>query len=231
MISVIIPTFNEEQALPNTLRHLLRESGNYEVFVVDGGSTDRTPEIIHAEPRITCLHAPKGRAVQMNAGAQRAIQVQNHPDNWLLFLHADTILPHGALQHLNALETGLSCQAGGFFHQFSGSDWRLRLVSWLDNLRCLTSRVIYGDQALFVRQGLFERLQGFPNQYFLEDVAFSEKLIRHVKPILLTPPAMTDSRKFIQMGIWRSLVRVLAIILCVELRLPFFPRTFFQDIR
>ncbi len=213
------------------LDHLLRQPGTYHVFVVDGGSTDRTPEIIQAEPRITPLNAPKGRAAQMNTGAYQAIQERNHPNNWLFFLHADTILPQGALQHLNALETDLSCQAGGFFHQFSGSDWRLRLVSRLNNFRCRRSRIIYGDQALFVRQGLFERLGGFPDQSFLEDIVFSERLLQHVKPILLNPPVVTDSRKFVKMGIWRSLVRVLVIILCVQFRLPFVPRTFSQDVR
>jgi glycosyltransferase involved in cell wall biosynthesis len=171
------------------------------------------------------MMAPKGRASQMNAGAAQA------SGEWLLFLHADTVLPDGALLQLNKLEKDHAVQAGGFMHQFSGDDWRLQLISFLDNFRCTRSRIIYGDQALFVRRALFERLGGFPDQPVLEDVAFCEKLIKTTNPLLLSPPVVTDARKFITMGIWRSFVRVLLIILHVEYRLPVLPRTFFQDIR
>lgn len=247
MVSVIIPAFNEEKILPATLLALLEQEGDYEVLVVDGGSTDRTAKIVHdlqlstqssARPSallgtlspskgrpLRFLTAPKGRASQMNAGAKLAI------GEWLLFLHADTTLPHGALARLNAMESDATVQAGGFLHQFSGQDWRLRLISFLDNFRCARSRIIYGDQALFVRRSLFEQLGGFPNQPILEDVAFCERLLRMTTPLLLGPPVVTDSRKFVQMGVWRSFMRVLLIILHVEFRFPYLPRGFFQDIR
>lgn len=225
MISVVIPAYNEEAALPLTLRSLFAEPGDYEVIAVDGGSTDRTSEILRGEPRVLVVTAPKGRASQMNAGAKQA------RGEWLLFLHADTRLPQGALARLNALEGDPSVQAGGFLHRFSGDDWRLRLVSFLDNFRCTRSRIIYGDQAMFVRRVLFERLGGFPDQPILEDVAFCEQLVRVTTPVLLAPPVVTDSRKFVKMGVWRSFARVLLIILHVEFRLPVLPRAFFQDVR
>lgn len=161
----------------------------------------------------------------MNAGARHA------KGEWLLFLHADTLLPAGAIQRLNEMETDPTIQAGGFMHQFSGDDWRLRAISFLDNFRCTRSRIIYGDQALFVRRSLFERLGGFPNQPILEDVGFCERLIKVTEPLLLFPPVITDARKFLKMGVWRSFLRVLLIILHVEYRLPVLPRVFFQDIR
>ena len=225
MISVIIPALNEEKALPETLCQLFSQRGDYEVIVVDGGSGDRTCEIVRTEQKVRLLAAPRGRASQMNAGAKEA------RGEWLLFLHADTRLPEGALARLNVMEPDLAIQAGGFWHQFSGDDWRLRLVSGLDNFRCRRTRIIYGDQAMFVRKKLFERLGGFPDRLVLEDVAFCEKLVQVTTLVLLTPPVLTDSRKFVKMGIWRSLARVLLIILCVELRLPVLPHAFFRDIR
>jgi GT2 family glycosyltransferase len=161
----------------------------------------------------------------MNAGAKQAI------GEWLLFLHADTILPPGAIQRLNKMEAEQTIQAGGFMHQFSGEDWRLKLISFLDNFRCIRSRIIYGDQALFVRRALFEQLGGFPNRPILEDVAFCERLIAVTTPLLLSPSVVTDARKFLKMGIWRSFLRVLLIILHVEFRLPVLPRAFFRDVR
>ena len=237
MISVIMPAYNEERALPNTLRALFTQQGELEVIVVDGGSTDGTmnvleefgfiPDASHRTFHISrfTVHAPKGRASQMNAGATKAT------GEWLLFLHADTVLPSGAVQRLNEMEADQTIQAGGFMHQFSGDDWRLKLISFLDNFRCIRSRIIYGDQALFVRRALFEQLGGFPNRPILEDVAFCEKLIKITKPLLLSPSVVTDARKFLKMGIWRSFLRVLLIILHVEFRLPVLPRAFFQDVR
>ncbi|GIW55670.1 MAG: glycosyl transferase [Nitrospiraceae bacterium] len=240
MVSVVIPAYNEEAALPATLGHLLDQPGDYEVIVVDGGSTDRTLEVAETmlrerrwatgdgtfrHRRCLVLSAAKGRASQMNAGARSAA------GEWLLFLHADTVLPAGSIERLNALEADPAVQAGGFLHRFSGDDWRLKLISRLDNFRCSRSRIIYGDQALFVRRPLFDRLGGFPDRPMLEDVAFCELLLAYTRPILLSPPVVTDSRKFVKMGVWRSFVRVLLIILHAQFRLPTLPRAFFQDIR
>jgi rSAM/selenodomain-associated transferase 2 len=225
MISVIIPVLDEEQALPLTLTSLMRQAGDYEVIVVDGGSRDRTCAIAQADKRVLLLTAARGRGSQMNAGARAARGA------WLLFLHADTQLPDGALARVNALENDPSCQAGGFRHRFSGRDWRLRLVSWLDNLRCRMTGVVYGDQALFVRGSLFERLGGFPVGTVMEDVLFSEQLARVTRPRLLTPPVITDARKFIKLGVWRALGMVALILVCHELRLPRPSKAFFADIR
>jgi hypothetical protein len=91
--------------------------------------------------------------------------------------------------------------------------------------------VVYGDQALFVRRTLFERLGGFPDLPFLEDVAFGDLLLRHTRPVLLEECVVTDSRKFEQHGVWRSLLRVLLIVGCYQLRLPIPGRGFFADVR
>lgn len=85
MVSVIIPTYNEEKALPATLEAMFRQKGAYEVIVVDGGSGDRTYDIAEADPRLRFETAPKGRAVQINAAARLA------RGEWLLFLHTETV--------------------------------------------------------------------------------------------------------------------------------------------
>lgn len=223
MISVIVPALNEERALPATLARVFAQTGEYEIIVVDGGSTDRTRETAAGNGRIQLLTAPKGRAAQMNAGAGVARGA------WLLFLHADTLLPEGALPAIAALPDDI--QAGGFRHRFSGDDWRLRLISWMHNWRCRWTHVFYGDQALFVRRSLFERLGGFPEDYPLEDVVFGERLRAATRPRLLDLPVVTDARKFTRMGTWKSLGRVALILTCHELRLPIPARTFFSDIR
>jgi rSAM/selenodomain-associated transferase 2 len=226
VISVIIPAYNEAKALPATLTRLAAEAGDHEIIVVDGGSTDATREIARSCRGVQLVSAPKGRALQMNAGARLA------RGECLLFLHADTLPPVGALARLDALCAAESrCEAGGFRHRFSGRDWRLGAISWLHNTRCRLTSVFYGDQAMFVSRELFWRLGGFPVEPILEDLLFSEKLKRATRPVLLPDFVIADSRKFEQRGIARSFARVLAILLCHKLRLPIGARAFFDDVR
>jgi rSAM/selenodomain-associated transferase 2 len=225
MISVIVPVYNEERALPNTLIQLCQHSGDYEIIAVDGGSSDATLEVLAGFSEVRVLTAPKGRASQMNAGAAAA------QGEWLLFLHADTQLPPRALSRLNEWESEEEIQAGGFRHRFSGDRWSLRFVSWLDNLRCRITRIVYGDQAMFVRRRLFQQLGGFPEDIAMEDVAFGEKLVEITRPVLVQEHVITDSRKFEQMGVWSSLFRVVSILTRHECGLPIKGAGFFSDIR
>jgi rSAM/selenodomain-associated transferase 2 len=225
MISVVIPTYNEECALPDTLDHLFSQPRNYEVILVDGGSSDGTRSIAERYGHVQIVQAPRGRASQMNAGAAQA------RGEWLLFLHADTLLPEQGLARIADLPSGVA--AGGFRHRFSGRGFGLWFISLVDNIRCTWSRIIFGDQAMFVRRSLFSRLGGFPDVQRLEDVRFCETLVKHTKPILLDLAVTTDSRKFVQHGVWRSLVRVAIILVCVSLgrRLPDDSLRFFEDVR
>jgi len=223
MISIIIPVLNEERALPATLQHVFSQTGKFEVIIVDGGSTDSTLDIVRQDSRIQLLSAATGRASQMNAGAQQA------NGEWLLFLHADTHLPKNALLTVEQLSSEV--QAGGFKHLFSGQAWSLRLISWLDNLRCRLTRIIYGDQVMFVRRELFNKLGMFPNEPVMEDVLFSEQLVKVTRPVILDSYVITDSRKFEQSGVWLSFWRVLLILTSHTLHLPIPARKFFANVR
>ena len=223
MISIIIPVLNEERALPATLQHVFSQTGKFEVIVVDGGSTDSTLDIVRQDSRIQLLSAATGRASQMNAGAQHA------SGEWLVFLHADTHLPKDALLTVEQLSSEV--QAGGFKHLFSGHAWSLRLISWLDNLRCSWTRIIYGDQAMFVRRDMFNKLGMFPNEPVMEDVLFCEQLVKVTQPVILDSYVITDSRKFEQQGIWLSFWRVFLILTSHTLHLPIPARKFFANVR
>ena len=225
MISIIIPVLNEQAALPDTLRTLHTQAGDYEVVVVDGGSTDSTLTEAGKFPRVLLTHGPTGRAKQMNAGAAAA------QGEWLLFLHADTRLPRGALQSIQNLESDNHIHAGGFRHSFYPSDWRLRCISWVNNHRCARTRVFYGDQAPFVRKSLFERLGGFPETPILEDVLFMEKLNQITRPVLMAGSVATDSRRFKRHGVLRSFGRVFLILSCHKLGFDIPPNKFFAEVR
>src|SRR5439155_11471701 len=110
-ITVVIPTLNEEVVLPRTLSQTIG-IGFDELIVVDGGSHDRTREIVtalrvtrEASP-VTLLTAPPGRARQMNAGG-----ISSKGDV-LLFLHADTSLPSDARQAVERALEDPACVGG-----------------------------------------------------------------------------------------------------------------------
>ena len=228
MISVIIPTLNEEQALPQTLAALSGQPGLGEIIVSDSNSEDGTAQVVKQYqqqiPKLRLISAARGRASQMNAGAHCATE------EWLLFLHADTLLPPGGLSAILQAGKDPQLQAGCFTHQFSGDDWRLDLISWLHNWRFTRTGVIYGDQALFIRRQFFYGLGGFPEQP-LEDVRISEAILKESTPIMLPEAVITDSRKFLQIGIWRALAYVFAIQLRNEMKKPIGCNRFFLNYR
>jgi rSAM/selenodomain-associated transferase 2 len=223
MISIIIPVLNEAQVLPQTLSHVANQEGTYEIIVVDGGSTDSTVEVIERRSDITLISASQGRAQQMNAGAMRA------KGDWLLFLHADTFLPVDAVNTIDQLEPGV--EAGCFLHRFTAGHWFLLIVSALHNWRFRRTKIIYGDQAMFIRAELFQKLAGFPDQPILEDVLISEKVLKHTTPIQLEKEVITDARKFLERGVWRSFMEVILIQLHCRFNLPLLARGFFAPVR
>ena len=225
MVSVVLPVLNEMKALPALLAALCAQPGEFEVIVADGGSTDGSLDWLRGQPQVRLVQCGKGRAVQMNAGAAVA------GGDLLLFLHADTRLPDGAIAALDAAHQRGDWQAGAFRHRFAPQDWRLGLVSWGNNLRCRISRIYFGDQALFVQRALFERLGGFPRVAALEDVIFCERLRRHTRAVLLPQAVTTDARRFLHHGVWRSTWRALTILARHRLGLPALHHGFADEVR
>jgi len=225
-ISVIVPFVDEAIALPATLRHLDGERaayGDVEIIAVDGDSGDASRGVLAQYSTVQVIGARRGRARQMNAGAALAT------GEVLLFLHADTWLPKGALAAIAGAARSANFVYGGFQHRFSGDDWRLRLISALHNYRCRKASTFYGDQAMFVRRSVFVAIGGFPDAP-IEDIAISQQLKTLARPVFLPQPVTTSSRKFERMGIWTSFGRVLAILLCLRTGRKI-PPAFFADIR
>ena len=226
MISIIIPTLDEERALPATLDVALAQHGEFEVIVVDGGCTDATTAIVKERAahdlRLQLLEIEKGRAVQLNAGAENAV------GEWLLFLHADTLLPDDGLERIASLPK--TVRAGCFRHRFSGTGAMLRALSWFHNQRFRITRVVYGDQGLFVRRVLFADLGGFPLQH-MEDIAFGLKLRSVTRPVMVAQPVVTDARKFEQMGAWTALIHAVSLLVRFRYRANVDDDPFFREYR
>lgn len=164
----------------------------HEVVVVDGGSRDRTGELSRAFPGVRVIESPRGRALQMNAGARAATR------DVLLFLHADVELPPDALGQVTAAFADPAVVAGAF-RTWTVADGRPGWPGFLLHLADLRSRYTglpYGDQAIFVRAGVFDRLGGFPEQLLMEDLELSRRLRRAGKILTVPARVRVSGRRF-----------------------------------
>ena len=207
--------------MPALLDHLLAHPYLSECIVVDGGSTDRTAEIVEQsdDPRVQLVRSRRGRGAQMNAGARQAT------GDLLVFHHADTRLEDGALAALTIAARNPSVIWGGFLHRFSNANWKLRFISALHNFRFRQTGVVYGDQSMFVRRSFFAKIGGFSEQP-LEDMVFSDQALELAKPHRMDKFVTTDSRKFVQMGELKGLAEVLRIILRYQFNRSFASEAF-----
>lgn len=164
-ISIIIPTLNEEKALPETLRNVAECAPGCEVIVADGGSEDRTREVVEsftAMP-VLWLDAPRGRGAQMNAGAARAT------GDILLFLHADTQLPARTPELVAHALVNPKTLGGNFRIGFVPRALLADFYTWCYNARSRFG-IFYGDSALFLRRDVFERMGGYRSARIMEDI-------------------------------------------------------------
>ena len=196
-LAVIVPTLNEEVALPTLLTSLRAQSKPAErIIVADGGSTDRT--VIEARRGgAEVLVAPGGR------GGQVAAAVAQLTQEIVLVAHADMLLPPQALETVRRTLAELPhCPGGCLGHLFDGSSSALRAIEWWDRRRARLG-VSYGDQAQFFRRELLQAAGGFPAQPIMEDVELSVRLRSLGVPICLDLPVIVSSRRFVRMKWWR----------------------------
>jgi len=189
-VSIIIPTLNEAHSLGATLQALTRFQGRQvELIIVDGGSVDGTQEIA----RDSCarvINSPRGRGMQMHAGATVA------RGEVLWFLHADTIPPPDAVEHiLGALRRDAKIVGGNFAISFDGTGRAARFMTWLyPQLRKLG--LYYGDSAIFVRRKVYREVGGFQSFPIFEDLDLVRRLKVRGRLVHLPARVVTSSRRF-----------------------------------
>jgi rSAM/selenodomain-associated transferase 2 len=204
-LSVVVPALNEAPGIRAALEALapLRARG-HEVIVVDGGSSDDTAQLALG----LCdqlLNVPRGRALQMNAGARAAT------GDALLFLHADTRLP--ALADEVVLSSLQNHIWGRFDVKIEGRHPLLKVVACAMNLRSRLTGIATGDQAIFVRRAAFA---GFPEIALMEDIALCKAMKRLGPPACRRETVLTSARRWESRGVLRT------ILLMWRLRLMYF---------
>ncbi|KJD37018.1 glycosyl transferase family 2 [Tamlana sedimentorum] len=210
MISIIIPVLNEVNNITVLLQHLLKNStakNVSEILIVDGGSNDGTIASVNrfinfaanndqsALPNIRIINSTKGRAKQMNFGAQNAI------GKVLYFLHADSFPPaHFDVFILNEIQKGN--QAGCFRMQFDSNHCWLTLAGWFTQFSWRICRG--GDQSQFITKSLFNAIGGYDESYIIyEDNMLINELYKRKSFVVINKKLTTSSRLYKKVGVFK----------------------------
>lgn len=197
-ISVIIPALNEEEVVEKTLRYLTKVP-DVDVIVSDGGSMDRTLEVASRYARIVTSRS--GRGSQMNAGAREA------SGDILLFLHADTVLPENWKDEILLAMSDERVAGGAFSLRIDSDRPSHKIIAAAANIRSRLTSIPYGDQGIFARRSVFEKLGGFRDIPIMEDVDLMQRLKRAGKVVLLKDKVMTSARRWEREGVVYTTLR------------------------
>jgi rSAM/selenodomain-associated transferase 2 len=192
---------DEADAISRTLRALWRGAPEAEIIAVDGGSADSSVAIAEALCDVL-VAGSRGRARQMNAGAKLA------RGDVFAFVHADTLVPASFGADIAAALSDPAVVGGRFDVELDSSALPYRIIGAMISLRSRLSRVGTGDQAIFVRRGVFERLGGFPEVELCEDLEFSRRLKRAGRVACLRSRVITSARRWNRDGVARTVIRM-----------------------
>lgn len=189
-ISIIIPTYNEEEALDDLLAYLKKNAGTsiHEIIIADGGSSDDTLSIANKHKVIIVHSSRKGRAAQMNEGAEKA------SGSVFYFLHADTYPPENFAEHIT-LTIRRGYPSGCFRLSFDDPHPALQLYGWFTRFPLTIFR--FGDQSLFVQSELFQRVGGFDESLtVMEDQKIVRELKKKSRFKVIEAPVITSARRY-----------------------------------
>jgi rSAM/selenodomain-associated transferase 2 len=200
-ISVVVPSWRDTENLSALLPTLAPQERIAETIVVDASGDEKAERIALAAGAMFIACTMPNRGEQMNLGAAAAC------GDVIVFQHCDTCLDDA---HLEAIENALAdpeIVGGAFFRKFDGRHPRLM---WLESVARFLTRhggTLYGDQSIFVRREVFQKLGGFAKIPLMEDVEFSRRLRAAGKIAVLDPPVQSSARRHLRKGAWRTSIQ------------------------
>jgi len=189
-VSIIVPALNEQECITEAIGALQQLEGEKEIIVVDGGSSDETRSLAHAQG-VRVLTSAAGRGIQMHAGALEAT------GDVLWFVHADTVPPAHALDEIRGRLEDPLIAGGNFGLVFDGPSRAARqLTTIYPMLRILG--LCYGDSGIFIRRDVYKRIGGFRPLALFEDLDLLRRLRRAGRFVHLPSKIRASSRRFEQ---------------------------------
>jgi rSAM/selenodomain-associated transferase 2 len=189
---VIIPVLYEQAYIHACLRQVRLQglADSRQIIVVDGDPAGRTIGLVR-DGDVLCLKSGAGRGRQMNAGAAVA------EGAILLFLHADTVLPAGALEKISQVMATGKYVGGAFDLAIDSERLFLKYIAFRARSRSRQNRIPYGDQAIFIDRAYFERLGGFSEIPIMEDVDLMRRIKKDRRKIhIFRDRVVTSSRRW-----------------------------------
>lgn len=178
------------------------------MIVVDGKSTDGTYEMIKEKfSQVRCYQtALPERSLQLNLGAFESKL------NVFMFAHIDMRLPGDAVETVRQkVRDGFI--GGGFKKSYDHSTWLLRIyIYFLNQIYLSRMHCLVGTNAIFVAREIFEKIKGFSDAAFLEDMMFSERLNKEGRVAIIDHPVIVSSRKYFKNGVIRQILRNIRIV-------------------
>ena len=203
MISIVIPTFNESSTIEQNLSNLLSIiSPGDEVIVVDGMSEDDTADKVRNKDLKLILHSKRGRAVQMNRGADEATK------DYILFLHADTTIDKMGLEKLKYEIKNNNVSWGWFSIRLNSPRFIYRILETLASCRTILAHEPLGDHGIFAGKELFKKIGGYPDIPIMEDIELVNKLKKISKGKRINHHVLTSVRRFERAGIFRTVFNI-----------------------
>jgi len=194
----VIPALNEADRIAASIRSA--RAPGVEVVVADGGSGDAT-RLRAAEAGARVISSSPGRSRQLQDGADAS------QGDVILFLHADTTLPQGFAERIHHALADPAVAGGAFALRFAESGFALRLVEFGARVRVALAGLPYGDQAIFVRRSVLERMGGVPQAAIMEDLDLVRGIKQSGRIALLSAPVTTSARRYRERGSLRTVAR------------------------
>ena len=201
-LSIIIPALNEEHVLlkqQQALSMFLQDG--HEMILVDGGSEDNT---VHLAKQLgfKTIVTKASRGYQLKAGSD----ISKYET--LLFLHADTQVPHAAIQVIQNALSSSDKLWGRFNVSFNNNDLIYRVIAFFMNLRSCLTGIVTGDHAMFITKDAYRKCGGFSDMPIMEDIDICKRLRRISKPICLKNRVITSCRKWESNGIFLTILKM-----------------------
>ncbi len=213
-ISVIIPTYNEENYLSGCIESVRAQNYPSEIIVTDGGSKDGTLSIAHRFSEEVVVVEEKNLSKQLNAAAAIA------KGELLIFLHADSLLTASIFEQIELCLKQAKYIGGAFKMRLTGKRNFYRFLEAGGDLYCRLTRTYFGDRGIFIRASAFRQMGGFKELPIMADVEFSRRLNSFGKTAFLPGPVISSSRKFDYEGPLHTLYKILWALLAFRLNYP-----------
>jgi len=204
--SIIIPVLNESERINDLINHTsgIFQGFDFEIIVCDGDENGSTINSITTSNNLKVIKilSPKGRAIQMNKGADAA------SGDVLIFLHADTKLPDGAAEEILSVFNDNKITAGAFDLSFDVNSSGMNLIAIFARRRSRITRIPFGDQAIFIRRCYFKEIGGYKAIPLMEDVELMTRLRRRGEKIYISKfRVVTSAGKWMNEGIVKNTLR------------------------